>query len=1634
LNPRESIELPPGYQLESLLHSERTTLVVRAARAGESVVLRMEQDLAAAETISELFVLGAVDHPGVAPLIDHGPLPGGGRYLARRWIEGADLLGWSRDRMPEEIGRVVAKLCPALEHLHRAGFVHRDLKAENVIVSSDGNPVLCDFGLARRRSAPGGGVSGTLFSIAPEELLGLEVGPSADLFALGAMIHRLLAPARCSAREFYASFPQSSFLDAAGTDPEELPSWARDLVASLTARDPRRRPASAAEVGRLLADRLGVRLDPTSLSSELRWPVSFARDAWIESWMRAAEDSQVPQWIRLPPGEHSKPFWEHLRLHASLRGRPTLGIDLAAEVAHLENGVALDSWAARTAKASPDWIALWVDETDVWKRRALESLERACELERIHRRKRTPRFFAVGGEPPISERFQLRDVPPVDAGAAKRFVERNFPSEAPERRADFAERLALASRGSATRADVLLARFQDQGAILPQDPGFRLRPGEIPEAPSTDLDRGTSADPAALDEGALEFLLGLSLLGDHATAQELALFFQVDAQALAPRVARLRREGWIEVERRAGGLAFLERSLLRLDSNGFRKLRSLHERRARQIELRDGDKARSALHRFFAEPGPATTTALCAELAHLRELGRGEKALEIGDELERFARALTVDLPEEAPELLVERARAWCALVQTEFAARTLDALGTPRSAELAASIELVRGQIASLRNETERAFAHFERAPEIHPSARIDAAIGRIQLLHALGRDDEVLSAIESFAPRELEREGRLSRRQRVFVESRAAMSAQRLGRVEEALARTRALIEEIRPANDPGLEAALLINLAIIERGAGSLAEAHTALARAIELYDRAGLVAGLAHAQATLGGLLREEGNLLEAEPLLLASLETRHRLSDLEGAATARGMLGLAYFERGRARAAIETLEGAAAAMSGAQKRRHAPVLVAKALEMRVRIGDRSKNGHAPTEAEEADPRILLARARASWMSGDAETASVLARRAAGLAASLKLARLAREAEILEARLAGTPLPLPPRDGGGVATLADLDERIFDRLRADGFDPKRVERLALELEQRGRDDRAARLWFALSARSVEPEPAQAARERAESLLAQLAAGLSAAEAAAFRMHLLGEPDPWPGDFTRRSDPAQTEGELEMEIVALLDINRQLVRQKDLESLLGVIVEKALEVTGAERGFLVLEEHGELRFDTALDSLRGDIAQPELEISGGVVREALEKMKLLRVSNAVDDPLLGQRTSVVSLELRSILCVPFEVSSDLRGAIYVDHRLRKGAFDERAEKLCALLADQAALAIQQLRRMDEIRALNRELERRVLERETDLREARRVLEAVRPRGANPGLVGRSQVLREVRELIAKVAPSDLPALVVGPSGTGKELAARSLHDLSPRRSKPFVSESCAALPASLIESELFGHRRGAFTGADRDRVGRVEEAHGGTLFLDEIGELPLDLQAKLLRVLETGEVRRLGESEARKVDFRLVAATNRDLEREVREGRFRSDLFYRLNGVRISMPSLAERPEDIAPLVEHFLEAEAGGKPPRRASKRFLTALARRTWPGNVRELKNEIARLCVLTEGDLDDPIAISAPSATQAVVENASTVLPIAELERRAILQAIERAGGDKRLAAQMLGISRAKLYQRLKEWRNEERG
>jgi two-component system response regulator HydG len=329
----------------------------------------------------------------------------------------------------------------------------------------------------------------------------------------------------------------------------------------------------------------------------------------------------------------------------------------------------------------------------------------------------------------------------------------------------------------------------------------------------------------------------------------------------------------------------------------------------------------------------------------------------------------------------------------------------------------------------------------------------------------------------------------------------------------------------------------------------------------------------------------------------------------------------------------------------------------------------------------------------------------------------------------------------------------------------------------------------------------------------------------------------------------------------------------------------------------------------------------------------------------------------------------------------------------------------------------------------------RAVELQQENRLLrEQLRTRPGFGGLIGMSAKMERVYKMVEKVSQHDYPVLVLGESGTGKELVARSIHFSGARKDRPFVPVDCSALVPTLIESELFGYVKGAFTGAMQAKQGLMEAAHGGTLFLDEIGDMPVDLQAKLLRALQEREIKPVGSTDRRQIDVRIIAATNRDLESAIRTGGFRQDLYFRLNVVQIKLPPLRDRKSDIPLLVTSFLDkfVDENG-PARTISDHAMRSLVAYDWPGNVRELENAIERAVALGSGPIvhvaDLPTNLQYPTSDRAPQRD--ELLPLEELERRAIVRTLRETGGDKLAAARMLGIGKTTLYRKLKQYRME---
>ena len=402
---------------------------------------------------------------------------------------------------------------------------------------------------------------------------------------------------------------------------------------------------------------------------------------------------------------------------------------------------------------------------------------------------------------------------------------------------------------------------------------------------------------------------------------------------------------------------------------------------------------------------------------------------------------------------------------------------------------------------------------------------------------------------------------------------------------------------------------------------------------------------------------------------------------------------------------------------------------------------------------------------------------------------------------------------------------------------------------------------------------------------------------------------------------------------------------------------------------------------------------------------------------------DARFGEARSIGEQGITSALCVPIARGERVLGLLYAD-RLGGQDFDREDQELLTAACLQAAPAMAHLLRLEDVIARKERLL-------NEIKSHHKIL------GDSPGI-------KEVLGFIARAAPADAVVLVLGESGTGKELVASAMHYNSARCEHPLVIVNCAALSEALIESELFGHAKGAFTGATADRKGRFELAHEGTIFLDEIGELSAACQAKLLRVIEQGEISRVGESRVRKVNVRLLAATNRDLVAEANSGRFRQDLFYRLNVLTVTLPPLRERGEDVRLLADFYLHnaAQRCGRPQLRFSDEAYEALRRYVWPGNVRELRNLAERLAVLCPSEtigvpnLSPEIQKALEGASVMTVErnpesSNGTVRPtrlLADVEKTHVLQVLEQCGGNKKQAAELLGIDRSTLYAKLRAY------
>ncbi|GEM_PF-176903 len=875
--------------------------------------------------------------------------------------------------------------------------------------------------------------------------------------------------------------------------------------------------------------------------------------------------------------------------------------------------------------------------------------------------------------------------------------------------------------------------------------------------------------------------------------------------------------------------------------------------------------------------------------------------------------------------------------------------------------------------------------------------------------------------------------------------------GDFEQAEAYERECLRIRRRIGDDHGMGQCLLNLGIIYDNLERYREALEAFRKSLEIRERIGDPLGVANSLNNMGIIHQVLGEYTKAEACLKKSLFTATERGWVDKRLNALANLGGVYLSVGDQERAEEAMrEGLSAARERGLTLMEGVFFMGLGDVYRIRRSwsEASRNLERAREIfqdlgnEDLLVDVDTARSRLRYEMGDAEGAKALARAALeaaekqGLQKALTAALLAlgrAETDLMEEEEAHRHLSraLKRAEGAGDAgnlwpihhALGNLcrDTAKFDTAQSHYREAQQgIQSIAEGLKPQWKetylsDRRRARL-----------------REDVEHLKSRMADT---------RFEI---------GYTHRATLKKRITDLEnnhLRLLKLLDINKKLNSQHDLDALLDVIMDSVIEMCDAERGFLILSEDGTLAVKTARNINRDQIDSPEFSISHSIVRQTVQSGAPLILTNAQEDERFRQQQSVMNLNLRSVLSLPFKIKDRVLGAIYLDNRLHRGLFSDKDLFILEAFGDQAAIAIENTRlyrdnsvKAEKIEKLNAKLAERLERTTAELETTRESLEISKRefelKYDYANIIGRDSGMRDTLRLVDRIVDTNVPCLIQGESGTGKELIARAIHFNGNRKHNRFVSENCAAISESLLESELFGYEKGAFTGADRPKKGLFELAHKGTLFLDEISEMSIGMQAKLLRVLQENEIRRVGGLETIKIDVNIVSATNRDLKKRVEEDAFREDLYYRISTIFVVIPPLRERRQDIPLLVDHILTnlCEERNEPKKDLSKEVVNLLLDYDWPGNVRELENEVIRIVTLSDHVIK-PDALSPrirgdddPTRLQSVVGKRSLKETLEEIEKKILVRELEKNHWNKSRTAKELGISRVALHKKLAKY------
>jgi len=1605
----------------------------------------------------EFLTLASVSLPGVAHVFDFGvvrdpSLGEPGPFFTRAFIEGLPLDVGAAQLSEDARVRLFARVAARIGGLQRAGIVHGDIKPANVIVDPSGEPSVIDFGLASSLFANGrvDSLGGTPAFMAPELFEGARPSIATDMYALGCTLWMLMTGEPPHGPEGRRA--RSTKLKADPPIPtgvSEIAHGALLVAKRAFARDPAERFPT---VGEMLASleriqSLGECAITPWISPPSRGHADFAHeiDGAVSALAQTGgsllligdHGSGRTTLMRAAKWRHQLRDWSVIELPIA-QGDGLSPVVALLEQAHLLCGDSLPSgpqgapsqWAEQCVEAlsridSSHPILLLADDLDRAER-VVGELLRAV----VHSDRALPIVVVASARDATHAAQELcatrtLSVPALDRDAVAGLVSDGLGSVD----ATVTDAVWTHSRGLPARIVAALRLLSTSIAPTAADVRALTLDGD-------EVDR-LRVESLNLNDAQRKLLALVDLL-EVASAPMLA--------SLVPELPGIERD-----------MAFLvERGVLSRDRAG---VRIVDARLARSVRSQIGREAlRTVARRAIATTArDALDPVACARL-HVAA-GDGPAA--------------AVSVPAALAQL--EASRAY--LAAAELAAAWLENAEAELRPTVLSRLAELQHRVGDLdaAAATSNALLSY---PYVTPQQRAEAATLLARSLSARGLFDDALTALDQAAehasPPSLAR---------VFRE-RAKIHLLRGSYDAVAEDARRGL--DIAPPSDL-VRVELLTSLGMAASYQADQAKARDCYQQALDLARAEGSKRDMANALGYLAIASLRSGDVESARGLFAECLEVARDLNDVGAMANFSLNLGAMEFYLGAVGAAEDHYASAVRLARRAGRANTALQARNNLAHVHIYFGlfeqAQAEAQSVAEDAERAGLRMIRAQsvvllADLHARAGNVDAALVRYDEASRLYADLK-----QEREVADVHLDAAEAIL---DRGGPADVSAAASRLASAralIQSNGLTDFALRlsmllcrarvgsgehELALEelnrvieeaRERRNRDV----LWgaFAASARAHEALGSsflgRRCDQQAVEVLEEIALQVPRQHRDAFWS------DPRRREVRRRAalialdtTGAPLGGDLRRD--RLLEIIKRLASEHDLERLLERVTESAVELSGAEHGFVLLVGADSKLVKRVQRGAEGSRSDPHAAFSSSIAEAVLIDGEPIVTVDAASDQRVSEYLSVHRLALRSLACLPIRSQRGTVGVLYLEHRRYRGRFSEADMDVLHAFADQAAIAVENARLIADVEQRRADLEsanatleqaRREIQtlldaRTEQLHEARQALEAGQTSslidGNRHGMIGRSAGMRRVCDTIDRLGGNDVPVTIVGESGTGKELVARAIHRVGARASGPFVVVNCAAIPETLVESELFGHVRGAFTGADRDKQGLVTRASGGVLFLDEVSEMSPKMQIDLLRVVQEGVVRPVGSEHDVPVDVRFVAASNRSLDEMVANKLFREDLYYRLNVVQIQLPPLRERREDIPLLAEHFLRtfAKRDGRPAKRLSPEAITTLCAHLLPGNVRQLEHLLLNAWVLVEATVirAEHLALEGrlrePAAHPVVV--VESVPPPENLEehrdqeRARILASLEKHSWNRVQAAASLGMPRRTFYRRLREY------